>query len=75
MSEERTDHGFYFVGNNLCLDLVNTEVIKGSDQKDLLESFDDLITWSVEAGTIDAAQGKEMMKDWSNKRDAEGSDR
>lgn len=63
--------GFYFVGNNLCLDFVNTEVVEGSDRKDLLEGFEGLVIWSVEVGTIDAAQGKEMMQGWSNKPDAD----
>ncbi len=40
---------FLFVGNHLALDFVNTQMIVKGTPTDLLESFEDLVSWVVEA--------------------------
>ncbi len=71
MAEERSNSKFYFVGSYLCLDFVNTEVVADGEPVDLLRSFTDLVKWSVEAGVFDAAQAKELTKEWDGEREAE----
>jgi predicted RNA-binding Zn ribbon-like protein len=63
MPENRTG-GFYFVGERLCLDFVNTQAVDGADTIDLLGGFDDLVTWAASAQAIDAAQAKESTRRW-----------
>jgi len=70
MAEKQTGGDFYFVGNYLCLDFVNTEVVEKDQPVDLLGGFDDLVTWSVAAQMIDQAQAKEMLTRWGNQREA-----
>lgn len=41
---------FIFVGNNLAVDLVNTELIESGESIDLLKSSKDFLTWVTEAG-------------------------
>jgi predicted RNA-binding Zn ribbon-like protein len=63
MAEHRTGD-FYFVGERLCLDFVNTQAVDGADTIDLLGGFDDLVTWAASAQAIDAAQAKESTRRW-----------
>jgi predicted RNA-binding Zn ribbon-like protein len=53
---------FHFVGEQLCLDFINTEVVQNDDRVDLLSGFDDLMAWFTEAQVIDAAQAKTLMR-------------
>ena len=46
---------FHFIADELCLDFINTEAVQQDDRVDLLDSFDDLMAWYVEAGVVDAA--------------------
>lgn len=71
MAEADSNSKFYFVGNYLCLDFVNTEVIANGEPVDLLAGFVDLVKWSVAAGVLGAAQGKASIKEWGGKREAE----
>ncbi len=71
MSEEKANSKFYFVGNNLCLNFVNTEVVENGERVDLLTCFDDLVRWSVETDALDAAQAKDLLGNWSGKPEAE----
>jgi len=50
--EKDRGSGFLFVGNYLCLDFVNTRVVRGGRTVDLLEGPDDLVRWLVEAGVV-----------------------
>ena len=45
---------FYFIGNNLALDLANT-LAADSDGRDveLIDAFEDLIDWALEAQILD----------------------
>ena len=49
---------FLFVGNHPCLDLINTQLIVKGEPKDLLESFDDLSLWLVQARLLTATQAE-----------------
>ena len=51
---------FHFIGDELCLDFINTEVVDQDKRVDLLGSFDDLIAWYAEAGVVDAAQARRL---------------
>jgi predicted RNA-binding Zn ribbon-like protein len=58
---------FYLVGNNLCVDFVNTRVRENDAPKELLESFEDLIAWAARANLSDLSQAKAMLQDWSGR--------
>lgn len=46
---------FYFIGNNLALDFVNTLIVDENDEPlELLRSFDDLIGWVSASGIMEA---------------------
>jgi predicted RNA-binding Zn ribbon-like protein len=62
---------FLFLGERLCLDFVNTEAIADGRHADLLTGFDELVAWSVAAGTISAAQARELITAWTDRRPAE----
>jgi predicted RNA-binding Zn ribbon-like protein len=47
--------GFHFVGNLLCLDLVNTEAMSQGRRTDLLRGYGDLVAWLRRAGVLDDA--------------------
>ena len=53
---------FHFIGDQLCLDFINTEVVDQDERVDLLESFDDLMTWYTDAKVVDAAQAKAVAR-------------
>jgi predicted RNA-binding Zn ribbon-like protein len=55
---------FHFIGDELCLDFINTEVVDQDEHVDLLRGFDDLVAWYVEAKIIDAAQAKAFTRRW-----------
>ena len=55
MSDTKTqasESGFYFIGNNLSVDFVNTCVNKGDQIVDLLQSLEDFALWARAAGLI-----------------------
>lgn len=47
---------FLFVGNHPCLDFVNTQMIVNGEPADLLESFEDLASWLVQARILTKSQ-------------------
>jgi predicted RNA-binding Zn ribbon-like protein len=53
---------FHFVGDQLCLDFINTEAVDQDERVDLLESFDDLMAWYTDAKVVDAAQAKTVAR-------------
>ena len=61
---------FPFVGERLCLDFVNTELIRDGARVDLLGGFDDLLAWSAAARIAGAGQVREMASPWSGRPDA-----
>jgi len=55
---------FYFIGNNLALDLANT-LAADSDGRDvdLIGSFDDLIDWALETQILDLRRAVDAKRD------------
>jgi len=49
---------FLFVGNQLCLDFINTEMIIRGQRTDLLEAPSDLHRWAVQAGLLSQAEAR-----------------
>ena len=67
MNESEAADKFLFVGNQLCLDFINTEVIEDGKRVSLLVTFDDLIDWLTAANLLDAASAAEAKKQWDKK--------
>jgi len=61
MNRERSGRPFLFVGNHLCLDFVNTEMIVRGQLTDLLAEWTDLIAWMVRAKLLSAGGGKDTV--------------
>lgn len=61
--EENTK--FYFVGNNLSLDFVNSLVASNAGPVDLLEHTNDLLNWSAAAGLIQNSERLKLEDEWS----------
>jgi predicted RNA-binding Zn ribbon-like protein len=62
MSPERQGASFYFVGERLCVDFVNTEIVDGENRIDLLRSFDDLVDWCAAAQVISAGEARALAR-------------
>jgi predicted RNA-binding Zn ribbon-like protein len=55
---------FLFVGNHLCLDFINTEVVMSGQPTDLLPSWKDVVAWLIEAGLVTGKEAKESERVW-----------
>lgn len=51
-----TEGKFLFVGNHPCLDFINTQMIVNGESTDVLESFEDFISWLVQANLLTIAE-------------------
>ena len=60
---------FLFVGNMLCLDFVNTEVMSGGRAVDLIGGFDGLVAWLERAGALDGADAAGALERWGKGRE------
>lgn len=56
---------FYLVANNLGLDLVNTRIIAGGREVDLLGNFDDLLEWLEATRAIEISDIKRARSELS----------
>jgi predicted RNA-binding Zn ribbon-like protein len=63
---------FLFLGERLCLDFVNTEIVDGGVRVDLLRGFDDLVDWCVGAAVIGRTEATVIRRRWVET--AEGRD-
>src|SRR4030095_6231116 len=55
---------FYFIGNNLALDLANTLAADSEGRDvDLISSFDDLIDWALESQILDRRRAADARHD------------
>lgn len=61
MDRTRSRQPFLFVGNHLCLDFINTEMIVRGQRTDLLREWPDLIGWLVRAKLLGAGEEKETV--------------
>ena len=61
---EKRGSWFFFVGNDLCLDFVNTRVAENGRLVDLLAGPSDLARWLAEAGVLGGEEGEGASKGW-----------
>ena len=59
---------FLFVGNQACLDFINTDLVLSGQPTDLLTSFEDLMAWLVEAGRLTAEEATQVERQGSRQR-------
>ena len=57
---------FYFIGNLLCLDLVNTEIISRGERVDLIKGLSGFIDWLRTADRLSAAEAREAENRWGS---------
>jgi predicted RNA-binding Zn ribbon-like protein len=57
---------FYFAGNLLCLDLVNTEVISHGERVNLLGDLSRFIEWLRAAGQLSATDARAVEQRWAS---------
>ncbi len=55
---------FLFVGNDRCLDFVNTTPIRNGERVELLQRFSDLVAWLVEAAALDPSSAQAFLGEW-----------
>jgi predicted RNA-binding Zn ribbon-like protein len=65
--QARLRQPFLFVGNHLCLDFINTQMIVQGNPTDLLGGCEDLVAWLVQANAVDKVQAAGVMTQWSHK--------
>ena len=53
---------FFFVGNQPCLDFINTDLVMNGQPTDLLSSFGDLVAWLPQAGLVTAEEAKRIER-------------
>jgi predicted RNA-binding Zn ribbon-like protein len=56
---------FLFVGNQTCLDFINTDLMLNGQPTDLLTSFEDLLAWLVEADCLTAEEATQVERQGS----------
>lgn len=61
---------FVFVGERLCVDFVNTELVEDGVPVDRLRGFDDLVEWCAQAQVIGTADAKAILRRWSGSPEA-----
>jgi predicted RNA-binding Zn ribbon-like protein len=71
MADESLDKKFFLIGNHLCLDFINTQVVQNGRSVDLLNDFSDFMSWLVQAKVLDAARAKDRMGTWGGTREVE----
>jgi len=58
---------FLFVGNHPCLDFINTQMIVNGKPTDVLESFDDFISWLIQADLLTKVQADAARAELNHK--------
>jgi predicted RNA-binding Zn ribbon-like protein len=69
-SEGLSGKKFFFIGNSLCLDFINTRVVLDGQSVDLFGGFDDLVSWLIEAHILDPLKAKQMLEKWGGSPEA-----
>jgi predicted RNA-binding Zn ribbon-like protein len=62
---EENETRFLFLGNLLCLDFINTEIIAEGERRSLIHNFADLEAWLREAGEISKADLAAITVSWN----------
>lgn len=63
--------GFVFIGNDVCLDFVNTRLQVNGDAKELLTDWTSLIRWFRAAGLLDSREGLAFERFWAESKEAQ----
>jgi predicted RNA-binding Zn ribbon-like protein len=61
---------FLFVGNDRCLDFLNTMIVDHGQPVDLIQSFDELARWLVDARLLELDTAAEMARQWRGTAEA-----
>ena len=69
MRKRRPENPFIFIGNQTCLDFINTQMIQQGRLVDLLEDFSALMSWMVQARILDVGDAKEAIHKWGGRRE------
>ena len=56
--------GFFFVGNHLALDFLNTKLVLADTPTELLTDVEALVRWLVASGLLTRTKGKALAKNW-----------
>ena len=64
MGEPSSQIPFLFVGNQLCLDFINTQLVLNGRPVDLLATFSDLVTWLVQVDRLTEEEAKKLDRQW-----------
>ena len=72
MGEPTPQIPFLFVGNQRCLDFINTSFVVNGQPVDLLATFSDLVTWLVQVELLSEEEGKKIERRWG--RQVEGAE-
>ena len=64
MGEPKPQIPFLFVGNQRCLDFINTSFVVNGRPVDLLATFSDLVTWLVQVDLLSEEEGKKIERQW-----------
>ena len=56
---------YYFIGNLLCLDFVNTEIVSRGERVDLLKGLSGFTEWLRAAGRLSPAEARAAEQRWS----------
>ena len=62
MGEPSPQIPFLFVGNQVCLDFINTQVVLNGRPGDLLATFSDLVTWLVQVHLLTEEEAKKIER-------------
>jgi predicted RNA-binding Zn ribbon-like protein len=64
MGEQDPDIPFLFVGNHVCLDFINTQLVMNERPVDLLATFSDLIAWLAQVHLLTKEEAKKIERQW-----------
>lgn len=57
---------FLFIGNNKCIDFINTMIIEKKEVRELLDDFEDLMQWFQDAGILDKQEKNLLITKWKS---------
>ena len=64
MGEPKLETPFLFVGNQRCLDFINTSFVVNGRPVDLLATFSDLVAWLLQVELLSEEAGKKIERQW-----------
>src|SRR5579871_2593522 len=70
MQIETRETSFLLVGNQLCLDFINTEIIANGQRVSLIHGYEDLRAWLLEVRAVDATAMDTLEASWSDQEKA-----